>query len=170
MLREQQRRLHALWCCTAILCLMGCSSDANHSDGAAEGHLEHDHDHGMPDDKPATFAEAVHQLPRRHRRVAAEFRAGHAAHAAEQIHELRELIGWLPELAADTNLKQADWDAVQQLSQRMEGLVRTWGLAATSPSDRELTEFVHFVDQLRPLSAKTLSASHHLAVAIGNDE
>lgn len=161
------------WSCLVVpLCgltgVAGCSQEeVQPSTSAAAKHEEHDHehDHGIPEHKPTTFAEAVKQLPRRHKRVAGELRAGHADHAAEQIQQLLDLVRWLPELAGDTDLKKAEWETVQQISAELETLTQLSKSSTAPPGDRESTRFLQLVERLKPLAAKTIVTTSHMAAS-----
>lgn len=161
------------WCCLVVtLCgvsaVAGCSRKEVQPDtSSAAKHEEHDHehDHGIPEHKPANFAEAVNQLPRRHKRVAGELKAGHADHAAEQIQQLLDLVRWLPELAGDSDLKKADWEAVQQIATELETLTQLSRSSTAPPSDRDSTKFLQLVERLKPLAAKTTVTTGHMAAS-----
>ena len=149
---------------TAAFSVAGCGAEKPaaiagiSSDKSAEHHdHEHDHlhDHGIPDHKPASFAEAAQQLARRQRLVIGEFKVGHLDHAQEAIQKLHDVIRWLPELAADTDLGEADWNAVQSLSRQMESAVQTWPTLQLKPSDQEVERLTGLIAQLKPLAEKT---------------
>jgi hypothetical protein len=160
-------------CCLVFtLCcvpgVVGCSREEIQPDRSAEAkHEEHDHehDHGIPDHKPTNFAEAVNQLLRRQKRVAGELKAGHADHAAEQIQQLLDLVRWLPELAGDTDLKQADWEAVQQIAAELETLTQLFKSSTAQTSDRDSTKFLQLVNLLKPLAAKTTVTTSNVAAS-----
>lgn len=110
--------LSSLW-------LTGCAPTTAVESPNTDEHEAHDHEHehGIPDHKPKVFSEAVRQLVPRWKSVTTELQAGHADHAERELAELLDIIRWLPELAADTDLKKADWDHVQQLTTKLETLV-----------------------------------------------
>lgn len=142
--------------------MAGCGAEKSKADSGtahdttAEHHdHEHLHDHGIPDHKPASFAEAVKQLPRRQRLVLGEFKVGHLDHAQEAIQKLQDVIRWLPELAADTDLGEADWNTVQSLSQRMEATIHAWPALQSKPSDQDVERLTELVEQLKPYAERT---------------
>ena len=146
---------------TVCLCIVsgvgGCTADKPSPTGGSAEHDSHDHlhDHGIPDHKPATFAEAVKQLPRRQRLLLSEFSAGHLDHAQEAIQKLQDVIGWLPELAADTDLRESDWNTVQSVSQQMEAVVGHWPSLQSKPPDQEIESLTVLIEQLKTLAEKT---------------
>jgi hypothetical protein len=154
-----------LACAVVAMILAGCGADtppksASSSADQEHAHDDHDHhhDHGIPDHKPATFAEAVRQLPRRQKLVVSEFKVGHLDHALEAVGRFQDLIRWLPELAADTDLVESDWNAVQAIAQRMEAIVRPWPGYQSKPAAQEIESLTELTGELRPLADKTLPA------------
>ena len=85
--------------------LSGCGTSEH-----ADAHDDHHHlEHFVPHHKPANFAEAVDEIEHR-----AEHLSEHAGHGhddeAEEFQELVDIINWIPELAADSDLNEADWN------------------------------------------------------------
>lgn len=113
------------------------------------------HDHGIPDHKPASFAEAVQELPRKQRLAVSELKVGHLDHAQEAIQKLQDVIRWLPELAADTDLAEADWNAVQALSRQMETVVQSWPTLSSQPPQQDVDLLADLIHQLKPFAEKT---------------
>jgi hypothetical protein len=94
------------------LCLAaGCHSGAS---SATE-----EEDHQAPPHKPAGFVQALPAIRDR----LAEFQSSDAPFDREarrqQARELKDIIQWLPEMAAETDLRKADWDNVNAASKRM---------------------------------------------------
>jgi hypothetical protein len=136
----------AFWLVAAIAGLPGCAT----SPGDEE---EHHAEHHIPEHKPATFSAAVESLePRR-----ADLFGGDGDAPADRDakrNELRDIVGWLPELAAETDLKKSDWETVQRVSAELMPLVET-GSPDTAP-DR----FRELVAQLRALAARSDAAAN----------
>lgn len=87
-----------------------------------EEHDDHDHDHHIADHRPDDYADLVRQLESRPALIHAE--ADHdMGHAAHELEELRDIIAWLPEIAADTDLVKRDWDVANLLSGELNNLV-----------------------------------------------
>ena len=104
----------SLWCRSALPLLLataavlaGCGTTTD-----SEARLEHH----VPAHKPATFRAALHELQRR----------DPTASGADPlpVSELRDIVGWLPELAAETDLPRADWELVQRTSQSLDALIQ----------------------------------------------
>jgi hypothetical protein len=136
----------------------GCSpGDSSHGQG--HDHAGHDHvGHHAPEHKPKDFAEAVLQVRRRAGRVEAIAAHGDADRLNHELDHLRELIGWLPELAADSDLRKPEWDRVHRLTEELQRTcesVADASAAGRSPVEpaakiealtRQLGEFVALAD------------------------
>ena len=69
--------------------------------------------------KPVGFVEAVQAIHRRLAKLHASDAPTDREARRRQSDELKDIIQWLPELAAETDLRKADWDAVNASSKRM---------------------------------------------------
>jgi hypothetical protein len=98
--------------CLVLATMSGCQTSAEST--AEDEHLEHH----VPDHKPASLVVAWDQL---------KVRLGHLRSDAttEEFTELRDIINWLPELAADSDLKHSQWDEVHAISKQMESRTLT---------------------------------------------
>ena len=113
-MRNQHLLKHRLTAIT-ILCLCslfivlqtGCNKVAESA--SKEDHLEHH----IPEHKPKTYSATVKELDTRMRRL-----LNHRQEQSIQIkqQELADIIEWIPELAADSELKHKDWNQVKQVS------------------------------------------------------
>lgn len=102
-------------------------------------------EHHAPAHRPATFVEAVARLPQLHDELVAE--SQRAPDTLSALDELRDIVRWLPELAADSDLKEAAWNQVRrhsrELATRLASLDREAYLreaAACADVWRELAE------------------------------
>lgn len=147
------------------LCLSGCAPTATvESPGTAEHEeQDHEHEHGIPTYKPKTFAAAVRQLSPRWKHISLELNAGHVEHADADLEELLEMIRWLPELAADTDLKKADWDRVQQLSTKLETLAVAHRSRSGVSNSRDIDTLVAELQQLAESTVPSVPESSHAA-------
>lgn len=101
-------------------------------------HLEH----VTPDHKPASFAACVEQLELRGQR----FFAGELDESATA--ELRDIAGWVSELATDSDLRRAQWEQTRAIGEELETLL-SGPVSETSRSRweqlvRQLSELVPF--------------------------
>ena len=100
----------------------GDHDDHNDHDDDHHDDDDHGHDHHIADHRPDDYADLVRQLERRPSLVHAE--ADHDMdHAAHELEELRDIITWLPEIAADTDLVKRDWDVANRIAGELAKLV-----------------------------------------------
>lgn len=83
--------------------------------GSSEEHAEDEHlEHFVPAHKPADFAALVEQLEKRIAQQSPSSVASEGAPAADQSatarQELIDIIGWIPELAADSELRKQEFE------------------------------------------------------------
>lgn len=158
-------RICGLWMVVALcsLWLTGCApTTAVESPDTAEHEAhDHEHEHGVPAYKPKTLVAAVRQLSPRWKHISLELNAGHVEHADADIEELLEMIRWLPELAADTDLKKADWDRVQQLSTKLETLVVAHRSTSGVSNSRDIDTLVAELQQLAESTVPPVPESSH---------
>lgn len=129
----------------------GLPTSAEHD----EDHDNHDdHDHHIPEHRPQDYSDAVRQLTRRIERVRSEAR--HPAHAMDELKKLRDVITWLPELAADTDLKKPEWDRVHGLVKRLDRMIPAdvpafqEQTAPGSASRAAITELIGELETIQP--------------------
>jgi len=113
------------WCLLVSSCVLlwfaGCGPQRDATNDAASSADHDDHDHHIPEHRPKDYSDAVRQLTRRIEQVRSEAR--HPAHALEELKKLRDVITWLPELAADSDLKKPEWDRIHGLVKRLDRLI-----------------------------------------------
>lgn len=122
-----------------VLCAApaGCSGPESEEDH----HLEH----VIPEHKPDGFADAVRELERRWTSL-----DGSPADA-DALQELADIVDWLPELAADSDLKRAQWEQVQQMTQQLSGIIgRLHTGTATAADHAAWTQAVAGLQHLVP--------------------
>lgn len=148
--------------CTALCALLlavtagGCLQ----SPGGDEEELEHQ----IPPHKPRSLAAAVIELERRNPGLPLAERDSSRSDPAGQRQELEDIIRWLPELAADSDLKKENWDALQRLAIELEQLIRVPDsnrVAGGSPvADGQFSDaYRKIVAQLRLISELTSEPS-----------
>lgn len=82
----------------------GCSG-SEVADADEDHHLEH----FVPHHKPANFAAAVEDIEHRAQHLSDHAGHGHADEG-DEFQELVDIVNWIPELAADSDLNEADWN------------------------------------------------------------
>ncbi|OYW17308.1 MAG: hypothetical protein B7Z55_12775 [Planctomycetales bacterium 12-60-4] len=124
----------------------GCGVPVADSSSEDATKLDHEHEHGIPDHKPRTFTRAVAELSTRLQHI-------EQAAAEASVPQLRDIVDWLPELAADTDLNEADWNMVQQTSHELDAIVRRWPDTQALPSAFDRQAYRRLVERLQPLAA-----------------
>lgn len=102
--------------CTAV----GCGTPTSNAMTGAESVRQADHlEHHVPEHRPASFAAAVEQIASRHERLRNEIGKATREPVDRQLRELLDILDWLPEIAGDSDLRQADWNLVQQQAHQL---------------------------------------------------
>lgn len=147
--RERQRhgwhRLAALAASCWFCCLGGCLS------GPAE-----EPEHHVPAHKPVSFTQAVERLPRLHAEIVSG--SERTETAIEPLAELSDVVRWLPELAADSDLKEPEWIRVAAFSRRMHERLAQLGAAPDSSAAeyrKSAAEFESAWEELRQIAASS---------------
>jgi hypothetical protein len=104
------------------------SSEQEHTHSESEPHHSHEEEHGILPHKPRTFADAVVQIDQRGHELL-NHRHGH------HITEWFDILGWLPEIAADTDLKKVDWDSVVRIGRDLETWSSGWKVGDKNQPD-----------------------------------
>ncbi|MGP0066803.1 MAG: hypothetical protein ACLQGP_24835 [Isosphaeraceae bacterium] len=99
-----------------LLGLAGCRG--GHSPGQAEdGHEDHV-GHVIPAHKPKAFPQAVHRLRELNDQFIHDVGAGQAGSSLDEktLHIALDIANWLPEIAADSDMPEPQWDEVNARS------------------------------------------------------
>lgn len=125
-----------------FLVAVGCA------DKAEEDHAEHH----IPEHKPKSFADAVKEIPRRIEAISVQASAGTGDRLERELLELQEIIGWIPELAADSDMRRAPWEEVQAIGGSLKEAFPEFAAAArkgTIPPEIR-TKLLERATKLRP--------------------
>lgn len=93
--------------CCLLVFLTGC---AGQDEGAHDDHDDEHLTHFVPAHKPAGFVELVDQLATRTAELGESWTTEDTTQKQTRRQELSDVIGWIPELAADSELKKADFE------------------------------------------------------------
>lgn len=88
--------------------------DHDHEGHDHDGH--HHHDHG---ERPQSFSEAVEQLVVTRDAIRDAILNGDPDDAHDPLHEVGALIETIPDLAAETDLPEAEWTAVKEANEKL---------------------------------------------------
>lgn len=130
-----------LLCASLLLVLLvGCTGSkpaaTEHEHEHEHGHehgMSHEEEHGILPHKPRTFAAAIEQIDQR----------GHELLTHRHDHDVAEwfdILGWLPELAGDTELKKPEWDEVARIARELEQWSAPWRSSEKSSIDVAVLE------------------------------
>jgi hypothetical protein len=96
--------------------LLGCSSDTSSAIATKDHEEEHEH---APPHKPENYHRGIDELNQRF----AKLLATSAGERTTQLAELTDIARWLPELAADSDMPEADWNVVLDRSNELVGIL-----------------------------------------------
>jgi hypothetical protein len=99
-----------------VAALAGCGHSLPTSDSASEAQGgEHEHN---PPHKPRDFPSGLAAL---HERFAQLFKTpdSQSLEGDEEFSKLVDIVGWIPELAADSDLNRAEWDRINERSKQL---------------------------------------------------
>jgi hypothetical protein len=132
----------------------GCSSNSavgvqqtDEHDG--EPHLEHI----VPAHKPADLESMVQQLTERTQRLSQSPSDESPEDRTKELQELTDIVNWIPELAADSELRKADFDDAVSISKELLVLVnKQFGSGDSRTTDAAV--FDPLIERLRALSSR----------------
>lgn len=91
---------------------MGCGSEESASVSTYE-----EHEHHVPEHMPESFPAGIAALATRLDRLPPDGGA-----VGDERDEFRDIVGWLPKLAADSDLAEAEWDAIHRRLVKLDEL------------------------------------------------
>jgi len=178
---SKNNRLRSLhWCCIALIgcaiLLSGCGSseeahdlhDDEHAghEHAEDEHADHEHlEHFVPTHKPNDFEEMVDQLALRFPQLALTSKltstTGTGDKRSTARQELADIIGWIPELAADSELKKADFESAVATANKLSKFFQESASSAKATSV-DPAAFEPLIEELRPLVPKSQARSERM--------
>jgi hypothetical protein len=127
-----------------LLCCIGCVGCTAEEEQGQSSHFEHDH--FVPDHWPESLADASNKLRERARLIGS---AEDATEISRRRGELADLVGWAPEIAADTDLGEANWLPIYERCEAWRQSLRREGW-----SDRNLQAALEIAALLEESAAK----------------
>ena len=137
--------LIALLCCA--MGIVGCGEAKESPD---DEHLEH----FVPAHKPKDFGELVEQLALRVPQWASAASPGGDDDHAMAVQEMSDIIGWIPELAADSELIKADFESAVATGNKLSA-VYSERIGSTNAKAIDVAEFEPLIEELRKLVPKS---------------
>ncbi len=137
--------LIGLLCCA--MCFAGCGE-------AKESHDDEHLEHFLPAHKPKDFSELVEQLAWRVSQLASPTSPGADDNHARSVQEMSDIIGWIPELAADSELIKADFESAVATGNKLSA-VYSERIGSTNAKAVDVAEFEPLIEELRKLVPKS---------------
>lgn len=129
----------------ALLFLSGCALRSSTDDGRLEHHAAPHH--------PSSFPAAVDELDRRFSELSTKPPLDVARD--KSAAELADIVRWLPELAADSDLKRADWETANRLALDLEKVLPGWLAANPEQKHAALTTIRASLGELQQLADRS---------------
>lgn len=120
-----RRRGAEVWCAGLLMLAAVISGGC----GGRAG--EHEDAHAVPEHHPRTFRQAVIDMAHRGTVLTSGMLDG-GSREIQRSH-LLDIVRWLPELAADTEMGRRDWERVRDVARQLAGELE--GFAGGSPED-----------------------------------
>lgn len=140
--------------------LSGCGTTENADAHDVDHHLEH----FVPQHKPANFAQAVEEIEHRSEHLSEHAGHGHSDET-DEFQELLDVVDWIPELAADSDLNEADWNtarsAAETVRQSLESRRSGDGILNLKDLDSAIADQVQTLENLCHAAGKPEAAIHH---------
>ncbi|MCR9291696.1 MAG: hypothetical protein NXI32_03185 [bacterium] len=126
------RATQSYFACLFFLLFLGCGQ---------EQESLHDADHYVPPHWPANLMDAAHKMDQRYQGLLdGEL---DSEDLERNRSELRDLIAWAPEIAADTDLTESQWLPIYELSEKLRKRLEG--------ADTNYADWQSDIDQLRQL-------------------
>jgi len=133
---------------SSVLVIAGCAAEG---DAPKSSHFEHDHE--TPPHWPDGLADLTAKLRQR------LFATGGSSDdmTAKTIDEIKDLVSWTPEIAADTDLSEADWMPLYQASESLSGALSGARNQLTQDQKKQLESLCVLLDQAKSKLAQQTS-------------
>ena len=136
-----------------LFIIAGCGG----GNGSANGHGDDEHlEHFVPPHKPADFAALVQQLELRIPELAGKWSDDGRVKNAAAVQELTDIFGWIPELAADSELRKTDFEHATAAGVRLHELVQQ----SFGPQSKahDSAKFEPLIEELQVLVPKAIGS------------
>ena len=133
-----------------LCCAMGFAGCREAKESHDDEHLEH----FVPAHKPKDFGELIEQLARRVPQLASATSSDGDDDHAMAVQEMSDIIGWIPELAADSELIKADFESAVATGNKLSA-VYSERIGSTNAKAVDVAEFEPLIEELRKLVPKS---------------
>jgi hypothetical protein len=110
-----------------IVLVLGMSSGCGTSTTDAQPSTRLEHHQAAH--HPTSYAAAINELERRDGRIQTALRDVPSETLQREIKEMLDILEWLPAIAADTDLKQRDWETVKKNATQLIGIYASFATA-----------------------------------------
>lgn len=123
-----------------VLCLLGLLVVGCVHDGESKtSHFEHDHE--VAPHWPSDLADAANKLRTR-------LDAPVSDQSKQVAKEIADIVSWVPEIAADTNLSEQDWIPLDTASDSLAAKLRSTDNEMTDECRRQTVALCELIEQL----------------------
>ena len=139
--RQPPRSASWLVVVTATFTVGGCTHSDSRPTSQKDGDVSaaQDDDHHQPSHKPGDFPAALAALHERCSKVL-KSPVPKSPEAQKEFDQTRDIVGWLPELAADSDLSRAEWDRVNEQSKKLAESLDDFARAGFAGSDPRVSQ------------------------------
>ncbi|MGB7343440.1 MAG: hypothetical protein WBD20_04465 [Pirellulaceae bacterium] len=143
-----------------VLCQVGCGPQ---DDAPKESHFEHDHEVAVH--WPSDLADAAIKI--RERLVWIDTGEmpeedphdnDHDDHERDPKSEIIDLVSWIPEVAADTNLSEADWSPLYHASESLMANLRASKTEYDGDDRAQIESLCKLIDETVPKIPEQLAS------------
>ncbi|QDU07559.1 hypothetical protein [Gimesia aquarii] len=143
---EKRFAIITILCFCGLLISLQAGCIQTTQSAAEEEHLEHH----IPEHKPESFSATVSEIKTRMKWL---LENNQAEESQVKTQELAEIIAWIPEMAADSELKHREWNEVKQLSTQLNTIFQQIDLTT---ADSELVDqYFLLVKNLNEFTARS---------------
>ncbi|WP_417735125.1 hypothetical protein [Rosistilla oblonga] len=121
---------------TGLLLLAGCGDEQTAKTSLFE------HDHEVAEHWPDNFADAAVKLRQR-----LDASADETADAKQAEAEIADIVSWVPEIAADTDLSEQDWIPLDNAAESLMANLRSSGNELTDANRKQTVAFCELIEE-----------------------
>jgi hypothetical protein len=104
-----------------------------------------DHDHETPDHWPSDLSDLAAKM---RDRLGGIGQSAESSGRDEAAAELADLVAWAPEIAADTDMTEAEWVPIYEASEMIDSRLKDSGGNWTPPLRRRASELCDLLERL----------------------
>jgi len=135
-----------------VVLVLGTSSGCG--TGTTDAQPSNRLEHHQAAHHPASYAAAISELERRDGRIQTALRDVTSETRQREIREMLDILDWLPAIAADSDLKQRDWETVKKNATQLTGIYESDAAAVNAggvPTDASRDACRRTIQSLRDL-------------------